>query len=147
MNALASVRKTWDSSRLMVSRIGLASIVTKKSLTFPGTGTKVGDPIEAKAIHSVFSEGRTAQDPLLFGSVKSNIGHLENASGVVSVIKAAMMLDKGFVLPNTNFKTPSADIPLAEWNMKVGPQGQLNASVLPLLSKNLCMIRHQSNGD
>lgn len=88
-------------------------------LIFSGTGTKVGDPIEAMAIHNVFSEGRTAKNPLQFGSVKSNVGHLENASGVVAVIKAAMMLEKGFILPNTNFKTPNENIPLSEWNMKV----------------------------
>ncbi|KAK7731778.1 Type I Iterative PKS [Cytospora paraplurivora] len=84
-----------------------------------GTGTKVGDPIEATAIHNVFQEGRTTKKPLLFGSVKSNIGHLENASGIASVIKATMMLEKGFVLPNTNFKVPNPSIPMAEWNMKV----------------------------
>ncbi|KAF3760395.1 hypothetical protein M406DRAFT_109461 [Cryphonectria parasitica EP155] len=84
-----------------------------------GTGTKVGDPIEATAIHNVFSEGRTAKNPLYLGSVKSNVGHLENASGVVAVIKAAMMLEKGFILPNTNFETPNENIPLREWNMKV----------------------------
>ncbi|PSR82297.1 polyketide synthase [Coniella lustricola] len=84
-----------------------------------GTGTKVGDPIEAAAIHNVFCQGRTADDPLYFGSVKSNVGHLENASGVIAVIKAAMMLEKGFILPNTNFETPNENIPLSEWNMKV----------------------------
>lgn len=84
-----------------------------------GTGTKVGDPIEATAIHNVFSEGRTPENPLYLGSVKSNVGHLENASGVISVIKAAMMLDKGVVAPNSNFKTPNENIPLSEWNMKV----------------------------
>jgi acyl transferase domain-containing protein len=46
-----------------------------------GTGTKVGDPIEAAALHNVFGEGRTARSPLFVGSVKSNIGHLEAASG------------------------------------------------------------------
>jgi acyl transferase domain-containing protein len=46
-----------------------------------GTGTKVGDPIEAKALHKVFGEGRNARNPLFVGSVKSNIGHLEAASG------------------------------------------------------------------
>lgn len=91
----------------------------QQMLTFSGTGTKVGDPIEAAAIHNVFSEGRTAKNPLQIGSVKCNFGHLENASGVISVIKAAMMLDKGFILPNTNFKTPNENIPLSEWNMQV----------------------------
>jgi acyl transferase domain-containing protein len=46
-----------------------------------GTGTKVGDPIEAAAIYNVFGEDRTSRNPLFVGSVKSNIGHLEAASG------------------------------------------------------------------
>ncbi|KAL1636209.1 Type I Iterative PKS [Diplodia intermedia] len=84
-----------------------------------GTGTKAGDPIEARALYNVFGKGRTARQPLYFGSVKTNIGHLENASGVVSVIKAAMMLERGFILPNINFEQPNDAIPLAQWNMKV----------------------------
>ena len=46
-----------------------------------GTGTKVGDPIEASALFSVFGEERSPRNPLFIGSVKSNIGHLEAASG------------------------------------------------------------------
>ncbi|KAK4144337.1 uncharacterized protein C8A04DRAFT_36790 [Dichotomopilus funicola] len=84
-----------------------------------GTGTRVGDPIEAAAIHKVFGKGRTAKQPLYMGSVKSNIGHLENASGVISVIKSSLMLEKGFILPNINFETPNEQIPLGEWNIKV----------------------------
>ena len=49
-----------------------------------GTGTKVGDPIEAAALHNVFGEERSARNPLYIGSVKSNIGHLEAASGEAS---------------------------------------------------------------
>jgi acyl transferase domain-containing protein len=84
-----------------------------------GTGTKVGDPIEATALHEVFGEGRSKRQPLFIGSVKSNIGHLEGASGVVSLIKTAMMLEKGFVLPNCNFKKSNPKIPFDEWGMKV----------------------------
>ncbi|KAK8036282.1 Reducing polyketide synthase PKS1 [Apiospora rasikravindrae] len=84
-----------------------------------GTGTRVGDPIEATAIHNVFGANRSARDPLLLGSVKSNIGHLEGASGIVAVIKAAMMLERGFVLPNHDFAQPNEKIPFQEWHMKV----------------------------
>lgn len=47
-----------------------------------GTGTRVGDPIEATALHNVLGQKRTSRDPLMIGSVKSNIGHLEAASGM-----------------------------------------------------------------
>lgn len=89
-----------------------------------GTGTKVGDPIEANAIHEVFGEGRTPKQPLFMGSVKSNIGHLEGASGVVSIIKTAMMLEKGFVLPNCDFVKPNEKIPFEEWNFKASHNPQ-----------------------
>lgn len=84
-----------------------------------GTGTKVGDPIETKALHSIFGEGRSAKEPLFIGSIKSNIGHAEGSSGILAVIKTALMLEKGFILPNINFKKANEAIPLAEWNMKV----------------------------
>jgi len=84
-----------------------------------GTGTRVGDPIEATAIHNVFHEGRTPRDPLYLGSVKSNIGHLEGASGIVAVIKSALMLERGFILPNYDFKFPNEKIPFKAWNLKV----------------------------
>ncbi|KAK2595361.1 hypothetical protein QQS21_006897 [Conoideocrella luteorostrata] len=84
-----------------------------------GTGTKVGDPIEAGALYRVFGTGRTKRAPLYIGSVKSNVGHLENASGIVSIIKACLMLEKGFILPNINFEKANDAIPLDEWHMKV----------------------------
>ncbi|KAK2861322.1 Type I Iterative PKS [Arthroderma sp. PD_2] len=84
-----------------------------------GTGTKVGDPLEAAAIQRVFGNGRTKRSPLYIGSVKTNVGHLENASGLISVIKASLMLHRSFILPNTNFEKANPDIPLGEWNMKV----------------------------
>ena len=89
-----------------------------------GTGTKVGDPIEATALHSVFGDGRSPKDPLYIGSVKSNIGHAEGSSGLIAVIKTAMMLEKGFILPNINYKKSNPAIPFAEWNMKV-PKSQI----------------------
>ncbi|RDW89221.1 polyketide synthase BcPKS8 [Coleophoma cylindrospora] len=84
-----------------------------------GTGTKVGDPIEATALHAVFGEERNARNPLFLGSVKSNIGHLEAASGIVAVIKTALMLERGFILPNYDFKKPNEKIPFSKWHLKV----------------------------
>ncbi|PQE09076.1 hypothetical protein CJF31_00010496 [Rutstroemia sp. NJR-2017a BVV2] len=83
-----------------------------------GTGTKIGDPIEVSALHECFLEDRTPRKPLYIGSVKSNIGHLEGASGIVSVIKSSLMLEKGFILPNHDFQQPSPKIPLGDWNIK-----------------------------
>jgi acyl transferase domain-containing protein len=60
-----------------------------------GTGTKVGDAIEVDALARVFR--RTANQPLLIGSVKSNVGHSEAASGITSVIKGTMILEHGFI--------------------------------------------------
>ncbi|KAF7587147.1 hypothetical protein BBP40_007675 [Aspergillus hancockii] len=100
-----------------------------------GTGTKVGDPIEAAALHAVFGEGRTSRRPLYVGSLKSNVGHTESASGVISIIKTAMMLEKELILPNCNFEQPNPAIPMHEWNMKVPtklipwPKGKRYASI------------------
>jgi len=69
-------------------------------------------------LNAVFGKGRTAKDPLFVGSVKTNVGHTEGASGVISVIKTAMMLDKGFVLPNCGFQKANEEIPVDEWNIK-----------------------------
>jgi len=59
-----------------------------------GTGTKVGDPIEVAALHKVFGEGRSARNPLFIGSVKSNVGHLEAASGKPCVAALYLASDK-----------------------------------------------------
>lgn len=84
-----------------------------------GTGTKKGDPIEATAIYKAVGQHFTADQPLYIGSTKPNVGHLECASGLVSVIKSVLMLYYGFVLPNAEFQTENEAIPLAKWNMKV----------------------------
>ncbi|KAI0179166.1 ketoacyl-synt-domain-containing protein [Hypoxylon sp. FL1284] len=84
-----------------------------------GTGTRVGDPIEARGIYRAVGQNITTGGPLSVGSVKSNIGHLENASGIISVIKAALMLEKGFIVPNADFEKGNPAIPLSEWNLKI----------------------------
>jgi 6-methylsalicylic acid synthase len=84
-----------------------------------GTGTRVGDPIEAEAMASVFGADRPAERPLLIGSVKANIGHLEAGAGVASVIKTLLALRNAEIPPSLNFTTPNPDIPWDTAGLKV----------------------------
>ncbi|XP_077295534.1 fatty acid synthase-like [Arctopsyche grandis] len=69
-----------------------------------GTGTRVGDPEELLALDEIFCTDRTT--PLKIGSIKSNIGHSEAASGLCSIIKMCLAYDSGYIPPNLNYKTP-----------------------------------------
>ncbi|RMJ25780.1 polyketide synthase [Aspergillus sp. HF37] len=66
-----------------------------------GQGTIASDTIEAHAIGTVFHRYRSPRDPIYLGSVKSNIGHLEGASGIAAVTKAILSLEKGIIPPNS----------------------------------------------
>lgn len=86
-----------------------------------GTGTSLGDPIEVQAIGSVFS-GRTSDDPVLLGSVKTNLGHLEGAAGIAGLIKAVLALQHGEIPPHLHFRTPNPYIPWDELPVAVATQ-------------------------
>ncbi|RDL41700.1 Thiolase-like protein [Venustampulla echinocandica] len=75
-----------------------------------GTGTPVGDPLEAEAIGEAFQDSREPGEPLYIGAVKSNIGHLEGCAGIAGIIKTIMVLEKGLIPPNTNFEKLNPDI-------------------------------------
>ncbi len=75
-----------------------------------GTGTSLGDPIEIGALGSVFGKHHSADRPLVVGSVKTNIGHLEAAAGVAGVIKLALQLERRTILPHIHFTQPSPHI-------------------------------------
>ena len=82
-----------------------------------GTGTQVGDPIEAGAINAAFQ--RTHDNPLYIGAVKPNIGHLEAASSIAGLIKCIRVLETGLIPPNINYEKPNIKIPLEKWHLKV----------------------------
>ncbi|GAM42968.1 hypothetical protein TCE0_044f17402 [Talaromyces pinophilus] len=69
-----------------------------------GTGTRIGDPIEISAIADCFRHYRDSSSPLYVGAVKTNIGHLEGASGIAGLIKAILVAETGIVPPNANFE-------------------------------------------
>jgi len=75
-----------------------------------GTGTAVGDPIEARALVEAISAGRSADKPLLIGSVKTNVGHLETASGMAGLFKTILSLKHRTVPASLHFKTPNPRI-------------------------------------
>ncbi|MDO5977225.1 non-ribosomal peptide synthetase/type I polyketide synthase, partial [Flavivirga jejuensis] len=94
-----------------------------------GTGTSLGDPIEINALHAIYGKDRKVTKPLIVGSVKANIGHLESAAGVAGLIKAVLCLHYNQIpkqlhyhKPNTyiNWKKNNIKIPesLLSWNYK-----------------------------
>ncbi|KAI9042421.1 putative LovB-like polyketide synthase [Aspergillus affinis] len=82
-----------------------------------GTGTKAGDPRELRAISDVFSPGR--KEPLFVGSIKTNIGHLEGASGVAGLIKSTLALEKRTIPPNMHFHAPNPDVEFENWKLEI----------------------------
>ncbi|KAI1087095.1 hypothetical protein F5B19DRAFT_500382 [Rostrohypoxylon terebratum] len=86
-----------------------------------GTGTPTGDPIEARAIAAVFG-GSSRENALRIGSLKTNIGHTEAASGLASLIKIVLALEKGQIPPSINFKEPNPKLALDEWRLKVATE-------------------------
>ncbi|MFC0387409.1 SDR family NAD(P)-dependent oxidoreductase [Muricoccus vinaceus] len=83
-----------------------------------GTGTQAGDPVEASAIGEVLS-GAARAGALPVGSVKTNIGHLETASGMAGLLKALLMLEKRVIPPSLHFDEPSPRIDFGALNIRV----------------------------
>ncbi|WP_262698103.1 MULTISPECIES: type I polyketide synthase [Streptomyces] len=84
-----------------------------------GTGTRVGDPVEAAALGAVYGAGRATDRPLLVGSAKTNVGHLEGAAGIVGLLKVALSLRNGELPASLNFEHPNPRIRFGEWNLDV----------------------------
>ncbi|KAG8672441.1 Highly reducing polyketide synthase pks8 [Fusarium poae] len=84
-----------------------------------GTGTPVGDCIELGAVGEVFSASHNSGDALWVGSTKPNVGHSEAASGLSSLIKVVLALEKAEIPPNTNYKTPNPKIDFDGWRVRV----------------------------
>ncbi|MCK2216222.1 SDR family NAD(P)-dependent oxidoreductase [Actinomadura sp. ATCC 31491] len=84
-----------------------------------GTGTKVGDPVEAAALGAAYGAARPDGEPLLVGSVKTNIGHLEGAAGIAGLLKVVLSLKHRELPPSLHFTAPPPEIPLDELRLDV----------------------------
>ncbi|MGO9505790.1 MAG: type I polyketide synthase [Mycobacterium sp.] len=89
-----------------------------------GTGTPLGDPIEMRALASALTSDRPPTNPLLIGSIKTNIGHLEAGAGVAGLIKAALVLKLGYIPANLHLRTPTRHVSLADLKIDVPATGR-----------------------
>jgi surfactin synthase thioesterase subunit/3-oxoacyl-(acyl-carrier-protein) synthase/acyl carrier protein len=84
-----------------------------------GTGTFLGDPIEIQALGSVVGKQRDSEKPCWIGSVKTNIGHLEPAAGIASIIKVALALKERQIPPHLNFHNPNPHIAFDKYHLRI----------------------------
>ncbi|WP_435826066.1 acyltransferase domain-containing protein [Nocardiopsis alba] len=105
----AVIRAAYENSGQRPDRVGYVEL--------HGTGTPAGDPVEARALGSVFSKERP--DPLRVGSAKTNVGHLEGAAGIVGLVKTVLSLDHQTLPPSLNFVEPNPDIDLEALRLSV----------------------------
>ena len=89
-----------------------------------GTGTPVGDPMEMRALADALTAQRSTARPLVIGSVKTNIGHLEAGAGIAGFIKAAMVVKHGYIPANLHLQNPSRHVSLAELNLDIAATGR-----------------------
>ncbi|KAK1992892.1 beta-ketoacyl synthase domain-containing protein [Colletotrichum falcatum] len=101
--------------RHVYERAGLDPSLTRFAEAH-GTGTPVGDPIEAGALADVFAAHRSPDEPLFVGALKSNVGHLEGAAGVAAVIKGVLTLESGVIPGNIWFEHKNPGI-RDSWNL------------------------------
>ncbi|VAW80205.1 Polyketide synthase modules and related proteins [hydrothermal vent metagenome] len=84
-----------------------------------GTGTSLGDPVEVESLAYTLARSRNKENPLLIGSVKTNIGHLEGAAGVAGLMKVVLSLQNKTIPAHLNFNKPNKNVPWDRYAVKV----------------------------
>lgn len=112
----AAIRTALRRARISATEVGYVEA--------HGTGTPVGDPIELRALASALTSERSTANPLLIGSVKTNIGHLEAGAGVAGLIKTALVLKHGYVPGNVHLRTPTRQVSLADLKIDIPAAGR-----------------------
>ncbi|MGW6020468.1 acyltransferase domain-containing protein [Streptomyces sp. NPDC055099] len=115
-----------DAQRRLLEQCHSASPASVDYVEAHGTGTALGDPIEASALSAALGagRGRAADQPLLIGSVKTNIGHLEAAAGIAGFIKTVLSLHHDEIPPHLHFTAPGphADLDALGLRVVTGPE-------------------------
>lgn len=114
-----------DDQSILLERIYRENDVNSNALAFVeahGTGTRVGDPAEAQSIGMILAQNRTS--PLPIGSVKTNIGHLEPASGLAGLVKAVLSLHNDYLPASLHFENPNPDIAFDDLRIEVVTEGR-----------------------
>ena len=101
-----------------------------------GTGTQAGDWRELKAISETLGSARSVDNPIVVGSVKPNIGHLEGAAGIAGLVKGVLILEHGKIPPNINFEKGNPNIDFESWKVKVSLPLHLFGRLVPHDSSN-----------
>ncbi|OJD32113.1 polyketide synthase [Diplodia corticola] len=115
---LPSAKAQEDLIRATYAQAGL-DMASTAYFEAHGTGTPAGDPLECSAIAATISAARPKDKPLLVGSVKTNIGHMEGASGLAGLIKAVYAIERGVIPPNLWYEKANPRIPLEKWGLKI----------------------------
>jgi acyl transferase domain-containing protein/SAM-dependent methyltransferase/NAD(P)-dependent dehydrogenase (short-subunit alcohol dehydrogenase family)/acyl carrier protein len=89
-----------------------------------GTGTSLGDPVEFRALQSVFGADVNRSEPLWIGSVKTNIGHAEAAAGIAGLIKIVLAMQRGWLPAHLHFERPNPHLDLEALPARIPVQGQ-----------------------
>ncbi|KAH0524691.1 hypothetical protein TsFJ059_007167 [Trichoderma semiorbis] len=111
---VANIRAVYDSAGLAFAQTGY--------IECHGTGTQAGDWQELQAISQSIASVRTVDSPIMVGSIKTNIGHLEGAAGIAGLIKGVLALERGRVPPNINFAKGNPKIDFKNWKVKVATE-------------------------
>jgi acyl transferase domain-containing protein/acyl carrier protein len=110
------IRQVYARGQIKLSSVGY--------METHGTGTALGDPIEAGALGAVFAQERVGGPPLMIGSVKTNIGHLEGAAGIAGLLKAILCVKHRTVVPSLHFNQPNPHIPFDTLRLEVSRKAE-----------------------
>lgn len=104
--------------RSAYANAGIADLGATSYLECHGTGTPAGDPLEVQGVSSVFADSRALSEPLVIGSIKSNLGHSEPAAGLSGLFKAILAIEHGVIPGNPTFETPNPKINFEELKIR-----------------------------